>query len=85
MQRRRGSEGENWKPHFICCPPFGEGEREPLLPFVLGAFTYAISVGTLSEVMPFPPGQLYGVQSFSFTGERIHKRGKHQLKSAHTS
>jgi hypothetical protein len=64
----RGSEGENWKPHFICWPPFGEGEREladPFVPLLLGA-TYAISEGTLSEVMPLPPGHLHLPQLHQF-------------------
>ena len=42
MQRRRGSDGENWKPHLICCVvTFGEGDREfdPFEPLLAGTLT----------------------------------------------
>lgn len=53
----RDSSGRNWKPHFtaeLALPPdssdFDAG---------VGASVYAISVGTLSEVIPLPPGQVF--------------------------
>ena len=62
MHRSRGSSGLNWKPHLIfwtvaLAPPCSG--VMPLLVFVgISAVSYAISVGTLSDVMPLPPGQL---------------------------
>lgn len=43
MQRSRDSSGLNWNPHFMAGACF-EGSAE--------GSAYAISVGTLSEVMP---------------------------------
>lgn len=66
MQRRRGSSGLNWKPHLIFCGtgllPCCSGVNCAVagVPFCgTGGRSYAISVGTLSEVMPFPPGHLW--------------------------
>lgn len=60
MQRRRDSSGLNWKPHLtlglvvvvvLAAEPVGR--------------SYEISVGTLSEVMPLPPGQVFMISTSS--------------------
>ena len=66
MQRKRGSSGLNWKPHRMlcgagrlpCCSGVMSGFTLPLGPDLRGGRSYAISVGTLSDVMPLPPGHL---------------------------
>lgn len=66
MHRRRESSGLNWKPHLMPAlddAPFAlvpfEDEAVASLEVVVDlGNSYAISVGTLSDVMPFPPGQL---------------------------
>lgn len=54
MHRNLDSSGLNWKPHFTV----GVVEEEVPAPEPDdGGISYEISVGTLSEVMPLPPGQ----------------------------
>ena len=57
MQRKRVSSGLNWKPHFMFCEGLDESEREVVEEVCVGASVYAISVGTLSDVIP--RGSLY--------------------------
>lgn len=62
MQRSRGSSGLNWKPQRIlcgaglapCCSGVISSFADPFVPS--GGRSYAISDGTLSEVIPLPPG-----------------------------
>lgn len=56
MQRRRDSSGLNWNPHLI----FGSA---PSLEF--GGKSYVISVGTLSDVIPLPPGHVFIISTSS--------------------
>lgn len=51
MHRNLDSSGLNWKPHFTV------GVEEEAPPAPDGGISYEISVGTLSDVMPLPPGQ----------------------------
>lgn len=71
IHRRRGSEGLNWKPQRTLrgcdgcesddCDADGENEGG----VDAGGATYAISVGTLSEVMPLLPGQVLMISTSS--------------------
>lgn len=56
MHRRRDSSGLNWKPHLMLG---GVVSR------AFGGKSYAISVGTLSDVIPFPPGQVLMISTSS--------------------
>lgn len=56
MHRRRDSSGLNWKPHFaVGSAPSAE----------FGGKSYAISVGTLSDVIPLPPGHVLMISTSS--------------------
>lgn len=70
IHRRRGSEGLNWKPQrtFSGCDgcewELSESDGEQAGE-AFGSTTYAISVGTLSLVMPLLPGQVFMISTSS--------------------
>lgn len=56
MHLSRDSSGRNWNPHLIVgSVPSGAVE----------GVSYDISVGTLSDVIPFPPGQVLMISTSS--------------------
>lgn len=56
MHRSRDSSGLNWNPHFTV-------GSAPVVS--LAGKLYAISVGTLSEVIPLPPGHVLMISTSS--------------------
>lgn len=59
MQRKRGSSGLCWKPHLMSGLTLDKGVCSGVTSLgAVGLLMYESSVGTLSLVMPLPPGQL---------------------------
>jgi hypothetical protein len=76
MHRNRDSSGLNWKPHFtVGSVPAA----------ALDGRSYEISVGTLSEVMPLPPGHVLMISMSSgvdvYTAATLHP-GQHEMQLA---